>query len=62
MPGSIASGLVSLNVIECDDSSSLNYMTVIFAGIEITDSSNGEYPNSEKRILIAYYGSSFACS
>jgi hypothetical protein len=62
VPGSIASGLVSLNVIECGDSSSLNHMTVMFAGIEITDGSNGENPRSENGMLIAYEGSSLARS
>jgi len=37
-------------------------MTVIFAGIEITDGSNGENPSSEKGMLMAYDGSSLACS
>jgi hypothetical protein len=53
---------VSLNVTVCGESSSLNYMTTMFAGIEISDGSNCENPSSVKRILIAYEGSSLACS
>lgn len=61
MPGTIACGLVSLNVTVCVESSSLNHITVIFAEIEILEGSNGEYPGSDKGILIAYDGSSLAC-
>jgi hypothetical protein len=59
-PESIASGLVSLKVTEYGESSSLNHATPMFAGIEISDGSNGENPSSEKGILMAYDGSSLA--